>query len=42
MLLKQQTAERDSVVYRIPPALQAPLVRHRYMAGLVRLEAGDR
>ena len=42
MMLKQQTAERDSFVYRIPPALQAPLVRHRDIAGLVRLDDGDR
>jgi hypothetical protein len=42
MMHKQQTAEHDSFAHRIPPALQAPLVRHRYMAGLARLDDGDR
>jgi hypothetical protein len=42
MMLKQQTAERASFVYRIPPALQAPLLRPWHMAGLGRLDDGDR
>jgi hypothetical protein len=39
-MLKKQTAEHDSFVYRTPLALQAPLARYQHMAGLGRADDG--
>lgn len=40
-MYKKCTAECDSFVYRISPALKAPLLRYPHIAGMVRADDGN-